>query len=146
MFYNLLAKELKSEVATAVPTSDSEVRAAVPTVNCNSEMYAAVHSDDVVSTAVRTGGEVSTAVHTLGGEVSTAVQSHQLIISEFYAKVTLEYYKVEPFVHHVNMVLTEEERTVQSFTKFGVLGSAHGISGEAAETSIRTFFLGNNLS
>ena len=137
MFYNLLAKELKSEVEvfTAVPTLDSEVRAAVPTVNGNGE----------VSTAVRSGVEVCTAVHS-DGEVPNVVQSHQLSISEFYAKVTLEYYKVEPFVHHVNMELTEAERTVQSFTKFGVLGSAHGISGEAAGTSIRTFFLGSNPS
>ena len=62
-------------------------------------------------------------------------------IRDFYAAVTEQYYKVEPFVYHVNMELSESERLAQSFMKFGVLGTAHGVNSLTLESDIHTFFL-----
>lgn len=62
--------------------------------------------------------------------------SPHLTIAEFYSTMTAEYYRVEPFVHHVNFALSQEERAKEAFVKFGVLGSAQGAGGESVVGAI----------
>ena len=74
-------------------------------------------------------------------EVKLVKESEFISIKEFYSVVTEQYYKVEPFVYHINMELSESERLAQSYMKFGVLGTAHGVNSCTAESDVRTFFL-----
>jgi hypothetical protein len=82
---------------------------------------------------LRTYTEGSTSLHFSS---RSPLPSADLTIAEFYSTVTAEYYKVEPFVHHVNFALTQEERTKESYVKFGVLGVAQGVGGQSVVGSI----------
>lgn len=82
---------------------------------------------------MRSYTEGSTSLHFSS---RSPLPSADLTIAEFYSTVTAEFYKVEPFVHHVNFSLTQEERTKESYVKFGVLGTAQGMGGQSVVGSI----------
>jgi hypothetical protein len=91
---------------------------------------------DIIGTErrkMRSYTEGSTSLHFSS---RSPLPSADLTIAEFYSTVTAEYYKVEPFVHHVNFSLTQEERTKESYVKFGVLGVAQGVGGQSVVGSI----------
>ena len=143
--------DVTSLAADSTTAVTADVTAMTDVINIATTTTATVTADDTTTDTIAAAAvtiaddaTVTIADDAAAGTAKTSssidILSQSLSISDFYALVTQQYYKVEPFVHHVNIQLSEEERISQSFVKFGVLGTAYGVKGCTAESSIRSFF------
>ena len=135
--------DVTSLAADSTTAVTADVTAMTDVINIATTTTATVTADDTTADTIAAAAVTisdDAAAGTAKTSSSIDILSQSLSISDFYALVTQQYYKVEPFVHHVNIQLSEEERISQSFVKFGVLGTAYGVNGCTAESSIRSFF------
>lgn len=59
---------------------------------------------------------------------------------EFYKQVMEKYYKQEETIYNINFSLTQEERSLQGYQRFGVLDTAYGKSSEISNCTLDSFF------